>query len=151
MGYDVELVDLQEQSTAVARGHVTLEGIADFLGAAFGEVALASQGVRTAGPPFAQYAVRSDGFEVEAGFPTVAAVEPTGGVTPGVLPGGRTARTLHHGPFDQGAAAYDALATWVTDDGYRPSGPPWESYLDGPDVPEPRTMVYLPCVAIRHG
>ena len=33
MGYDMELVDLQEQQTAVVRGHVTFEGIADFLGA----------------------------------------------------------------------------------------------------------------------
>ena len=153
MGYDVELVDLQEQRTAVVRGHVTFEGIPDFLSAAFGEVgqALAGQGLRSAGPPFAQYAVRSDGFDVEAGFPTSAAVEPSGGVTPGELPGGRAARTLHRGPYSEVPAAYDALATWATDDGYRPSGAPWESYLDAPDVPEPRTMVYLPCVAIRHG
>jgi effector-binding domain-containing protein len=153
MGYDVELVDLQEQSTAVVRGHVTFEGVADFLRDAFGEVAqaLESQGIRTAGPPFAQYAVRSDGFDVEAGFPAGAPVEPSGGVAPGVLPGGRTARTLHQGAYSEVPAAYDALATWATDDGYRPSGAPWESYLDGPDVPEPRTMVYLPCVAIRHG
>ena len=83
--------------------------------------------------------------------PTSARVEPTGRVAAGVLPGGRTARTLHHGAYSDVAAAYDALSIWLTDDGYRPSGAPWESYLDGPDVAEPRTMVYLPCVAIRHG
>jgi effector-binding domain-containing protein len=153
MGYDMELVDLQEQRTAVVRGHVPYAGIAEFLGAAFGEVAeaLKEQAVGTAGPPFAQYAMRSDGFDIEAGFPTSGTVEPSGRVTPGVLPGGRTARTLHRGPYSEVAAAYDALAAWLTDDGYRPDGAPWESYLDEPDVAEPRTMVYLPCVAVRHG
>ena len=153
MGYDMELVDLQEQRTAVVRGHVPYAGIAEFLGAAFGEVAeaLESQAVGTAGPPFAQYAVRSDGFEIEAGFPTSAPIEPTGRVRAGVLPGGRVARTLHQGPYSEVAAAYDALGAWLADDGYRPAGAPWESYLDGPDVAQPRTMVYFPCVATRHG
>jgi effector-binding domain-containing protein len=153
MGYDMELVDLQEQQTAVVRGHVAFDGIADFLSGAFGEVtqALQSQSVSTAGPPFAQYAVRSDGFDIEAGFPTATSVAPTGRVTPGVLPAGRTARTLHHGAYSDVVAAYDALGAWLPEDGYRPSGAPWESYLDAPDVPQPRTMVYMPCVAVRHG
>ena len=152
MGYEVELVDLQEQQTAVVRGHVTLDDVADFLGGAFEEVVrtLGSQGSAPAGPPFAQYAVRSDGFDVEAGFPTRSPVEPTGRVTPGDLPGGQVARTLHHGAYGEVAAAYDALGAWLTDNGYRPAGAPWESYLDGPDVAEPRTIVYFPCVAIRH-
>ena len=153
MGYEMELVDLQEQQTAIVRGHVPFLDIADFLAGAFGEVAeaVAQQDAGPAGPPFAQFAMRSDGFDIEAGFPTSTPVEPTGRVIAGTLPGGRTARTLHRGPYSEVAAAYDALAAWVTDDGYRPSGAPWESYLDEPDVPEPRTMVYLPCVAIRHG
>ena len=25
------------------------------------------------------------------------------------------------------------------------AGAPWESYIDGPEVAEPRTLVYLPC------
>ena len=48
-------------------------------------------------------------------------------------------------------ASMEAATVLALDDGYRPSGAPWESYLDEPDVSEPRTMVYLPCVAIRHG
>jgi effector-binding domain-containing protein len=153
MGYDVELVDLQEQRTAVVHGHVLYEDIAEFLNGAFHEVAeaLAQQDAGPAGPPFAQYAVRSDGFDVEAGFPTSAPVEPVGRVVPSLLPGGRAARTVHRGAYSEVAAAYDALAAWVTDDGYRPDGAPWECYLDEPDVPDRRTMVYLPCVAIRHG
>jgi hypothetical protein len=29
--------------------------------------------------------------------------------------------------------------------GHRPTGAPWETYLDGPEVPEPRTTVAWPC------
>ncbi len=166
MDYEVELVDLQEQRTAVVRGHATLDGIADFLGGAFGVVsrALDEHATGPAGPPFAQYATATDGFDVEAGFPVGGRVggladgpvEGTvegaaDGVVAGELPGGRAARTLHRGSYAGVAAAYDALGGWLTENGYRPAGAPWESYLDGPDVDEPRTIVYLPCVAIRRG
>ena len=30
-------------------------------------------------------------------------------------------------------------------DGYVAAEPPWECYLDGPEVAEPRTAAYLPC------
>ena len=162
MDYEVELVDLQEQRTAVVRGHATYDRIADFLGGAFGAVsrALDERATRPAGPPFAQYAAATDGFDVEAGFPVGsladgpaegAIVGGDDGVVAGELPGGRAARTLHRGSYAEVGAAYDAVGGWLTDNGYRPAGAPWECYLDGPDVDEPRTVVYLPCVAIRQG
>ena len=43
------------------------------------------------------------------------------------------------------AAAYEAGAQWMTENGYEPAGDPWESYLDGPEVAEPRTAVFMPC------
>jgi hypothetical protein len=30
-------------------------------------------------------------------------------------------------------------------EGYSETGQPCESYLDGPEVPEPRTIVLIPC------
>jgi effector-binding domain-containing protein len=60
------------------------------------------------------------------------------------LPGGRAARVLYRGPYDGVAEAYEAGEKWLADHRYTPSGLPWESYLDEPDVADPRTVVHLP-------
>lgn len=145
--YEVELVDLQAQPVAVVRGHVTQGNIPAFLGRTFTEVleALADQDVAPAGPPFGRFVPADDGFDVEAGFPAARAVHPSGQVEPCQLPAGPAARVVHRGDYGGVAAAYEAVARWVVSHGYVSTEPPWESYLDGPEVAEPRTVVYLPC------
>lgn len=153
MDYEVELVDLQEQPAALVRGEATPDGIADFLGTAFGTVmeALGRQGMAPAGAPFARYSMSDGGFHIEAGFPTEGSFHSTGDVVAGEVPGGHAARTVHHGAYDDLPAAYDAVGDWLTDNGFVRSGEPWESYVDEPDVPEPRTLVFFPCTTVRHG
>ncbi|HSE72328.1 MAG TPA: GyrI-like domain-containing protein [Nocardioidaceae bacterium] len=152
MTYTVQLVDLQEQPAAVVRGHVTHEGIADFLGPAFGEVigAVEREGGHPVGAPFGRYRPTDDGgWDLTAGFPVSRPVTPAGRVEPETLPGGRAARTLHVGDYAGLAAAYEAAMAWLTDNGYVVTGEPWECYLDGPEVPEPRTEVFIPCTEAR--
>ncbi len=143
----VELVDLPPQSAAVVPGHVALDAIPDFLGAAFGEVmkVIAEQGLAPAGPPFARWEPRADGFNCEAGFPSTGPVSPAGRVQPRALPGGPVATATHRGDYAAIGATYGALNDWVVANGYVVTGQPWESYLDEPGVPEPRTQVYLQC------
>ena len=43
------------------------------------------------------------------------------------------------------ACAYEAAISWLTDEGCVVTAAPWECYLDGPEVPEPRTEVFVPC------
>jgi effector-binding domain-containing protein len=145
--YDVKLVELPAQPVAVVRGHTTQEQIPAFLGRVFGEVleVLAEQGVAPVGPPFGRFVPADDGFDVEAGFPTGGSVSPTGQVEACQLPAGPAARVLHRGDYGGVAAAYQAVGAWVTSNGYVSTEPPWESYLDGPEVAEPRTIVSLPC------
>jgi effector-binding domain-containing protein len=148
MSYDIDLVDLQEQHAAAVRGHVASDGIAAFLGEAFGEVARVTgqQGLRIAGAPFGRYRPTGDGaMDVEAGFPVHGSVTAAGRVEPVTLPGGRMARTLHVGDYAAVGAAYEAVQAWLVENGYVGAGEPWESYLDGPDVPKPRTEVVFPC------
>lgn len=144
--YEVELVEVQAQATAVVRAHVTLPEIAAIIGAAFGEVleTLAGQGLSPAGPPFARFDVAGDGFDMEAGFPASGAVAPAGRVVASELPAGPTAQALYRGDYAGVPAAYDAVAEWAAANGYLPGGAPWESYLDGPEAAEPRTLVRLP-------
>ena len=38
-----------------------------------------------------------------------------------------------------------AAEAWLVANGWEATAPPWEAYLDGPEVASPRTNVYLPC------
>jgi effector-binding domain-containing protein len=145
--YEVAVEELEPQPAAVVREHVDVAGLPEFLGTAFSDVmrALGAQGLAPAGPPFARYRPDADGFDVEAGFPTFERLVPAGRVDVELLPGGLTAIVLHRGAYDAVAAAYDAATSWLADNGYVPAGEPWESYLDDPEVAEPRTLVHMPC------
>lgn len=143
---DVEQVELPRQRIAVVHAHVRVEEIPAFVGAAFAEVmqVLEAQGLAPTGPPFSRYTPTGDGIDVEAGFPTSGDVTPHGRVIAGELPDGPAARVLYRGDYAGVAGAYETAVAWASAHGYVASGSPWESYLDGPDVAEPRTVVCLP-------
>jgi effector-binding domain-containing protein len=147
MRYEMQFVDLQAQHTAIVCGQIKAEELPEFLGGAFGEViaALDEQGLHPTGAPFGRYRPTEGGFDVEVGFPCSDVVKPEGRVEASELPGGRAARTMHVGPYDDVGAAYEAALSWITDEGCVVTGAPWECYLDGPEVPEPRTEVFIPC------
>lgn len=142
-----ELRELTPTAAAVVRGRVAPAQLLGLLAAAFADVArlLADHHRSPAGPSSAQDAPTSDGFEVEAGFPADGRIEPAGRVTPTLLPGGSAMTAVHHGPYDTVGETYAALTGWLTAHDRRAAGAAWESYLDGADVPEPRTSVILPC------
>ncbi|HEU4512947.1 MAG TPA: GyrI-like domain-containing protein [Nocardioidaceae bacterium] len=148
MRYEMQFVDLQEQHAAVVRAHVTVDEMPEFLGGAFSEVinVLDEQGLHPTGAPFGRYSMPEGGaFDAEVGFPCNDVVKPEGRVEACELPGGRAARTMHVGPYGDVGAAYEAAIGWLTDEGYVVEGLPWECYLDGPEVAEPRTEVFIPC------
>ena len=153
MTYDIRIEKRSEQPAAVIRGRVSLDEIREFLGTAFAEVGaeLAAQRLAPVGPPFGQYRPQDGGFDIAAGFPTSGGLTPAGRVEPMVLPGGSLATTTHVGPYSEVSAAYEAVIEWLTSSGLVPAGDPWECYLDGPEVAEPRTVVYFPCREMRVG
>lgn len=147
MEYDVEIVEVSGQHAAVVSDTVAHDGVAAFIGPAFGTVmsVLSNQGVSIVGPPFGRFDLRGHDFFVEAGFPTSGAVTAADGVTNIELPSGEAASTMHVGGYDGVGQAYSALEVWMSKHGYVPSSGPWESYLDGPNVDEPRTVITWPC------
>ncbi|HVN10824.1 MAG TPA: GyrI-like domain-containing protein [Kineosporiaceae bacterium] len=144
---DVELVELEPQEAAIVPGRVRTEDLPAFLGTAFGEVVrvLAEQHLGPAGPPFGRYTPVEAGFDVEAGFPATGSVTHSGRVVALALPGGRAARIRYRGDYAGIGEAYDAVHAWLAARDLAATGQPWESYLDGPEVAEPRTLVYVPC------
>lgn len=146
--------ELARQATAVARAELTVEEIKGWIGGAYSRVAgaVSAAGSGIAGPPFARYH-RIEGapgrFEVEAGFPVTQPVAPAGlpgDVLASDLPAGRAAVTVHVGPYEAMAPAYEALEKWIADRGGSPQGPPWEIYLSEPtgDPAQWRTEIVQP-------
>jgi effector-binding domain-containing protein len=146
MEYQVSRIELEAQPAAVVRGEVGADGIAAFLGGAFGEVMglLGSQGISPAGPPFARFEMSGELIGIEAGFPYDGQLRPVGRVELTTLPGGPAAMVMHRGPYSDVAAAYGAAEEWVESNGWEIAATPWEAYLDGPEVAEPRTIVHMP-------
>ena len=151
--YETETADLQEQHVALVHGRIARDEIPVFLATAYSKTPRASteQGLRVIGPPYARYRFEEDGtIDIEAGFPVSGTLERSDDVEPGTLPGGHVAITVHVGPYDEVGRAYQALETYLSKNGFEPAGSAWECYLDGPDVPEPRTRIYLPAQRLSH-
>jgi hypothetical protein len=147
MTYDVHTVQIESQHAAVLSRTCTVDQVGSFLAEAFDTVlgALARAAIPVDGKPFARYDMVNGGFHVEAGFPCPADLDLDGDVHTITLPGGTAAVTTHVGAYSDVAAAYQAIEEWFAHANHRPVGAPWESYLDGPEVPEPRTTVTWPC------
>jgi len=137
--YEITERVLTEQPTAVLRRRLEITELEGWIGTALQAVAeaVARAGSHPVGPPFARClkvagcAARFDveaGFGVDPPFPSV----PGRDVQPSRLPGSCAAVTVHAGPYEAMEPAYEALATWVAEQGGTPDGPPWERYLSEP-------------------
>lgn len=128
--------------TAGVRRTVPMEALTGFFSDAFTQTmrAMTAQGVMPAGPPFGKYyAAPTATIDVEAGFPVAQAIEPSGEVVPGSLPGGSIAEAEHIGSYDDMERTYAVMEQFIRDAGLTPGPIMWESYLTGPDVePNPR-------------
>jgi effector-binding domain-containing protein len=148
---DIELTQFRYQDTAVLHDRVRLDEIKALFDRALPAVAaaLAAQGMHPAGPPFAKYfGAPAETVELEVGFPVQRTMTPVDGITPGTLPGGRTVRAVHVGPYDTLGQTYDDMLTWMKQQGLEPATVMWETYLSDPAAqPDPatwRTEVWWP-------
>ena len=85
------------------------------------------------GPAFALYHGTPGAVaDLEVGFPTTGNVEAEGDVVAGALPGGRVARLVHEGSFDQLGSSWQRLADWIAAQGLHPGTELWEVYVTEP-------------------
>ncbi len=146
-----QLVELDEQPTAVIRGRVPMDQLADFFDRSFGQLAstVAAQGVTIAGPAFALYSTApTDVADLEVGFPVAGAFSDDGDVVASSLPGGPTATLVHQGGYETLGESWQRLFEWATDSFFETAGPFWEVYVTEPspdmDPADLRTTLYLP-------
>lgn len=137
--YRVKAKRLSLQRTAVVRVTARPAQIGETFRGVLPEVldSVTRQGVSVAGPPFARFFDYSpEQADFEVGVPVSAPLAPEGRVEPGELPGGRAARTVHHGPYDGLQRAHDAVGDWVLAHDHDPAGAVWEVYLTAPGQTE---------------
>lgn len=130
-----QLVTSTPTTTAVVRGVVPMAELPAFYDRAFGSLGptITGQGVTITGPAFGLYrGVPGETADLEAGFPTDRKVDSDGEVAAGELPGGRVARLVHAGPYDDLGPAWQRLREWITQQGHTPGEQFWEVYLTEP-------------------
>jgi effector-binding domain-containing protein len=145
--YEIEIREVPARRVATIRERVPMTVIGKEMGEGFGEVA---RGVEAAGSsidgmPFAIFhEMDPDEVDLELGFPVSGEVE-SGRVHGSIEDPSRMVCTMHVGPYEEVAPAYEALTAWIESHGERPGGPPREVYLNEPsEGVVPITEVQMP-------
>jgi effector-binding domain-containing protein len=111
---------------------------------------LAARGVTPSGAPFARYfsdpSVGEDELEWEVGFPVPAGVTAEAPFAIKDLPGSLTAVRVHHGPYEELAAAWPDFVQWIVSSGYQPAGPALQIFQD---LSAPTVEMRLPVEKVR--
>jgi AraC family transcriptional regulator len=147
----IERKELQPQPALVVKRRVARSEIAATIAESLGKTfpyAL-QNGLAIAGRPFVRYSDVGPGLmTMETGTPLAAPAAGVGDIEAITLPGGPAAVAVHMGPYDKLQDTYAAIERWMQQQGVRPAGSPWESYITDPaEHPDPatwRTDVYWP-------
>jgi effector-binding domain-containing protein len=149
---DFDIRDLPEQDTVARRALVPAADLRQFFDETYSSVwaAIAGQGLRVTGPPFALYhGMPGETIDLEAGFPVEGTFRERGDLRAGVLPGCRVIVGMHIGPYERLASTWMAMQEWGREQGLERSGDSfWEVYVSDPRAePDPeqwRTQLVQP-------
>jgi effector-binding domain-containing protein len=143
MSYQIEIKQQPVQPALVIRTRAAVQDLPRLFGESYGAI-MQYLGAQPAGLPFTAYHnLDMQNLDVEIGFPVSKPLPGRGTIQPGQLPGGRWATVLHVGPYDQCAAAYDALGAWIKQHGYEPTGVAYEAYCSEPGTPPQDTQTWI--------
>lgn len=138
MEAEVELKDVPDQPVLGYRFKTSMDRIGENIGGGFEKVFnfVGRIGLYPAGPPFTVYydmEEKQEDIDLEVCVPVANVTDGEGDVRGWSLDGGQVASLVHEGAYDTVGAAYQDLMRWMGENGYKPSGPPRETYLVGPE------------------
>lgn len=129
-----EVIDHPEVPTAVIRGRIRMDQMAEFYDRSYGVIAACA--ARQGASPQAAFALYlappGEEFELEVGFLLDRPIERDDEVLPSYLPAGRVARLIHHGSYEHLPQSWGRLLQWISEQGWAPAGPMWEVYVTEP-------------------
>jgi len=146
----MEIIMLQPQQTVSIRTTTSHDGIKDAIDDVLPSVFryVTSRGVQPGGPPFVRYHSMVGEVDLEGGLPVADAVEGSGRIQVGSLPGGETLSAWHIGPYGRLCETYDLISAWMEAHGVSPREAPWEVYWTDPgEVRDPsqwKTQILYP-------
>jgi effector-binding domain-containing protein len=154
VGYDpyvsatVNVENVQPRKLAAVRREVALGEVASAWGPAVGKVweFIRSQpGLWTQGHNiFLYHNPTQPGAPIlcDFGVEVTRTFETAGEVYATETPGGEAAVAVHRGPYNLMSEAYDAIATWIRENGRESAGDTWEIYGDPtPDPADTETTI----------
>ncbi len=116
-----------------------------------------SMGAQFAGPPLflchevtvenVMEADKNGTAIIEVVAPIATKIEETDEIKCYTIPGGKMAKTIHKGPYQDCGPTYEKLYKWLEEQGKRITGPVRESYLNDPrqvGEEEALTEIYAP-------
>lgn len=150
MSYKCEVVEQPPQPTLSIRTTTHVKDLPQELGKAYGAIGqyLGQLGEQPTGAPYTAYFnMDMSNLEVEIGFPVSSALPDKDKIQSGEIPGGKIARCLYTGPYNEIEPAYTDLTAWVKENGYEATGVAYEFYLNDPGEvapPDLMTQVVFP-------
>lgn len=135
--YEIQVVELKHQDTAVFKASSKIEHAGGVIGAAMNTVTdyLTKTKIVPTGAPFTRTFIFKDGMmQFESGYPVAKPITPSIEVVAGELPKGTAVTTVHVGSQSNSQAAYKALENWLKKNGKKASGAPWEVYVSDETV-----------------
>ncbi|HPH96948.1 MAG TPA: GyrI-like domain-containing protein [Anaerolineaceae bacterium] len=143
MFFKCETFEQIEQPVLTIRTTTSVSELPSLIGSAYEQVMahLSSLGQQPAGDPFViYYNMDMQALDVEMGYPVKSSLPGSGDVQLSHLPAGPMAACLYTGPYADCAPAYEALTTWVVDNGYETTGVSVEYYLNSPAQTPPEQL-----------
>jgi effector-binding domain-containing protein len=135
-----DVIETEEQPVLVIRTTTSVDTLPQELGRAYGLILgyLGEAGAQPADAPFTTYYnMDMQNLDVEIGFPVSSQIPGRGEIAAGTIPAGRKAVGMHQGPYQELARTYEAMETWMNENGHQPTGVVYEFYLNSPmEVPE---------------
>lgn len=153
---EITVVDLEPQMVLGMRKRGGYEEIGTIIQSLF-EFA-ASKNIELAGPPIficheetvneAMEADRNKNADLELAIPISGKVEETEDFKCYEMPGGKMAKTVHKGPYEDCGPAYEKLFAWLKENGKRVVGLIREVYLTDPREVPPEEYLTEICAPI---
>lgn len=141
MGYDIEIMDREEDSPVLSvRTRTSVQNLPEELGKGYQAIAqyASVRSIVLDGPAFAAYYnMDMEDLDVELGFQVQHIAQGHGHIEAGVIPAGRYVTCKHVGSYSQLTSVYSAMNAWVDGAGVKVDNIAYEFYYNSPtEVPE---------------